>query len=119
MTESIDFETVLNGFVKYLDHEVYSGMNDWQKVIARIAVSRLIGNRDTLRNSLIKNPYLRTFAVIDDEGMVDVGGLARDLKGQIAEVGKIEITLPLLGTFKFNESDVDKLHRMIVYGSDE
>lgn len=119
MSEHIEFNQVLNGIIKYLNREIYSGMNDWQRVIARVAVSRLIGNRENLRNSIIKNPYLRTFAIIDDEGMVDIEGLARDLKNQISEVGKVEISLPLFGTFKFHEDDIDKLHRMIVYDSEE
>ena len=119
MTEYIEFERVLNGIVKYLDREIYVGMNDWQKVLARVAVSRLIGNKDTLRDSIVNNPYLRTFAIINDEGMVDVEGLARDLKGQIAELGKVEISLPMFGTFKFREGDIDKLYRIIVYDSEE
>lgn len=119
MTEYIEFNSVLNGIIKYLNREVYAGMNDWQRVIARVAVSRIVGNKDSLRDSIVKNPYLRTFAIIDDNGMVDVEGLARDLKSQISEIGKVEISLPLFGTFKFREEDIDKLYRMIVYDSDE
>ena len=119
MEGSVDFDYVINGIVKYLDREIYAGMNDWQTVIARVAVSRFIGNKDALRDKLVHSPYAKTFAIIDDEGMVDVDGLARDLKEQISQYDGIAITIPLLGTFRFNEEDVDKLHSIIMRCANE
>lgn len=110
----MQFERVLNGIVKFLNEEVYVGMNDWQEVLARIAMSRLIGNKDHLRDSLTANPFVRTFGIMDESGEVDVEGLMRDLKQQIEEKGKLEIAIPMFGKFRFTASDVDKLHRMIM-----
>ena len=112
----MQFERVLNGIVKFLNEEVYVGMNDWQEVLARIAMSRLIGNKDHLRDSLAANPFVRTFGIMDESGDVDVEGLMRDLKQQIEEKGKLEVAVPMFGKFKFTTSDVDKLHRMIMEG---
>lgn len=107
------FEKVLNGILKYLDAEIYGGMNDWQELVARMAVTRIVRNSDNVKNALANNAFVRTFAIIDGDGNVDVDGLIQDLRDQIAKKGKITIAIPMLGTFSFNSSDIDKLQRMI------
>ena len=109
----MNFDRVLNGIMKYMDREIFANMSDWQEMLARIAVSRLLGNSEQLKNTIMNNPYLRTFAIVDEVGNVDVDGLYRDLKEQIRAKGKIELTLPMFGTFRFTEADVDRLYATI------
>lgn len=109
------FNRVLNGITKYLDKEIYAGMNDWQEVVARIAVSRVLGN-ENLEKTILGNPYVKTFAIADAEGNIDVEGLYRDLKKLIQAKGKVEISLPMFGKFTFTESDVDCLYSCIIGG---
>lgn len=104
----MNVDRVLNGIVKYMDREILSSMNDWQEFLARLGMARLLGNKN-LETMLLDNPYVKTFAIIDENGNVDVDGLHRDFKTLIQSKGKIEIALPLFGTYTFNESDVDKL----------
>ena len=108
------FERVINGINKYINAEIYSTMNDWQEILARIAVSRMIGNTDQLKQSLTSNGFVKTFAIIDDSGNVDVDGLLRDLKTQISAKGKVTIALPLMPSLTFKAEDVDVLHRYIM-----
>jgi hypothetical protein len=112
----MEFERVINGLLKYLDKELYNEMTDWQEILARIAVGRMIGDTNALKESLMSNAFVRTFAIIDSNGNVDVDGLIRDLKEQINRKGKVSITFPLLGTFSFIAEDVDELHRIIREG---
>lgn len=109
----MEFERVLNGILKYMDKEVYSRMNGWQEVAARIAVARVMRNSENLKKSLCENPFLRSFAISDENGTIDVDGLYADLKEQVVSKGKIEITVPLFGTFKFSPSDIDNLYSTI------
>ena len=107
------FEKVLNGIVKYLDSELYTGLNDWQELFARIFVSRVIGNEEVIKNALINNAFIRTFGIVDGDGNVDVDGLMRDIRTQIEKKGKMTITLPMFGKFTFTPEDIDKLHNTI------
>ena len=111
----VAFEKVLEGIVKYIDREIFPqpNMNEWQEVLARIAVSRIYGNREALKTKLINNSFIRTFGVIDDEGMVDIDSLAEDLKKQIEEKGKLTVSIPVLGKLTFKASDVDVLRNTI------
>ena len=111
----MNIERVMNGIARYMDREIYSNMNDWQEVVARLAVSRLLGNRN-LENTLMNNAYIRTFAIVDSDGNVDVDGLYRDLKTLVQQKGKIEISLPIFGKYTFHETDVDNLYNCIMGG---
>ena len=109
----MEFERVINGLLKYLDKELYNEMTDLQEILARIAVGRMIGDTNALKESLMNNAFVKTFAIIDSNGNVDVDGLIKDLKEQIERKGKISISIPLLGKFSFIAEDVDELHRII------
>ena len=112
----MNFDKVINGINKYLNNEIYSKMNDWQEMLARIAVSRMLGNTENLKTSLVENPFLKTFAIIDSTGNVDVDGLMKDIKDQIARKGKLTLSFPLIGKLTFTADDVDILHRTILEG---
>lgn len=105
----VSFENVLDGIVKYLDKNVYAEMNDWQEVLARIAISRVIGSEENIKASLIKNNILKTFCVVDTEGNIDIERIAADLKREIDRKASICVTIPVFGKYKFSSADVDEL----------
>lgn len=112
----VKFEKVIDGINRYLNYELYAGMNDWQEIIARMAVSRVVGNTDSLKHLLETNPIAKMFAIIDSEGNVDVDGIMKELREQMAHKGKIEFSVPLFGKFTFSVNDVDKLYNTIMEG---
>jgi hypothetical protein len=109
MGVTMKLEKVIDGIVRYINTEIYSGMSDWQEMLARVAVARVIENTDTLRQQLTQNSFLRTFAFIDDNGDVDIEKLATDVKNQIVHKGGVEVTIPIFGRFVFTPDDVDKI----------
>lgn len=109
----MEFGKVISGIVRYIDKEIYPGMSEWQELMARIAVSRILSNEDAIKTAISSNTFLRTFSIVGEDGNIDVDGLARDLKVEISKKGKLEIELPIFGKFKFSESDVDRLYQEI------
>ena len=109
----MEFEKVIRGALKYLDRELYPNMVDWQEMLTRIAISRIIGDEGKLKTSLMNNSFVKTFSIIDADGRVDVDGLMRDIKRQIEAKGKLEFSIPMLGKFSFVADDVDCLHRYL------
>ena len=112
----MDFDKVMDGIVRYLNREILKNMNQCQNIVARVAMARILANRKALRETLINTPLLQTIGIIDSRGMVDVEGLANDLKAQIRERGKLTITTPFFGNLTFVEADVDELYRAILEG---
>lgn len=113
---ALAIEKVIDGAIKYIDLEIISGMNDWQELITRVMLGRLIGNNDALKTAIINNGIIRTFGIVDSDGMVDIETLANDIKREIARKGSLCVKIPIFGTMTFKPDDVDKLYNMIIGG---
>lgn len=107
-------ERVIDGVVKYVDGEIYGSMNDWQEIMARMAVGRILGNKELLKQKIMENPLLMSFVMLDADGEMDVDKFLADLKGVIAQKGGLRISIPLFGNLKFVETDVDRLKKYIM-----
>lgn len=112
----MEIERVINGISKYMDREIFARMNDWQEMLARIAMSRVVKDPTTIKETILGNPFLRTFAIIDDSGNVDIEHLLNDIREQIERKQKLEISIPMFGKFNFVPEDVDHLRRYILEG---
>ena len=120
----MSFEKFIEGVMRYLNSEVFTHIgSDWQEVLARIYVMRMFSGAEELKKTLMENPFLKTFALVDSSGMVDVNSvncIMRDLKKLIEEKNnKLTIGFPLIGNFTFTSDDVAKLHKTILDGYDE
>ena len=85
-------------------------------MLARIAVSRVTADPAKLKSTMMANPFIRTFAIIDGEGNVDIEHLLNDVKVQIEKKGKLELNIPMFGKFNFMPEDVEKLRYYIMEG---
>ena len=108
-----EFEKVIDGLSKYINDEIYAGMNDLQEFAARVIVGRIINNQENVKDMLINNGFVRTFGIIDAEGMVDVDSIVNDIKREIARKEKITFNIPMFGRMTFKPSDVDMLYQNI------
>lgn len=109
----VSFETVLNGIAKFIDKNVYTGMNDWQELIARIFVGRIFDARENLKSALVNCGFIRTFGIIDEDGNIDVENLAKDIKKELQRKEKITVSVPMFGKMTFVPQDVDDLCNLI------
>ena len=107
------FEKVIDGISKYIDGEIYGMLNDWQEIVARMFVGRFLGNRDILKQKIMENPLLMSFAMIDSDGNMDVDCFLGDLKQVISQKGGLTFSIPLFGNLKFVDADVDRLRKYI------
>ena len=112
----VSFEQILDGLARYLNKNFYSNLNDWQEIVARLAVGRIIGNPETLKQNLQANGIIRTFAVMDSEGNVELEPIMRDLRKEIERKGKMTVEIPMFGKISFTGEDVTELYREITGG---
>lgn len=108
-----EFEKVVDGLAQYINSELYSGMNDVQEFAARVLIGRVINNQEQIKHNLVNNGFIRTFGVIDGEGMVDIEGISNDIKREISRKDKITFNVPMFGTLTFRASDVDVMYHTI------
>ena len=112
----VEFNRVIDGLARYMNNNLFANMNDWQEIVARVAVGRIIGNPESLKQSLMANGIVRTFAVMDSEGNVDLEPIMRDLKREIDRKGKLTVEIPMFGKMSFVASDIDDIYREITGG---
>lgn len=111
----VSFNQVLDGLARYLNKNFYANLNDWQEIIARIAVGRILEG-ENLKQNLLANPFVRTLAIIDSEGNVDLEPIMRDLKREIERKGKLTVDIPMFGKISFLPQDIDEIYREITGG---
>lgn len=56
----------------------------------------------------MSHPALSTIGAVDEDGNVDIDGLAEMIKEQISDHG-FKVTVPILGELTFFKEDVEKL----------
>ena len=66
------------GISDYINKELFSQMTELQEFLARLALGRFIGNEETIKEALINNGFIRTFGLIDRDGMIDVDAIAKE-----------------------------------------
>ena len=110
------FETVIDGIAKYVNKEIYSNMNELQEFIARVFIGRFLSSEDQMKALVVNNGFLRTFGVVDSDGMIELEPLMRDIKREIERKEKLTIDIPMFGKMSFVPSDVDELYAVITEG---
>jgi hypothetical protein len=104
---------LIDGLVRYIDENIYSAMNDWQKMIAADVVSRAMQRSDKIAPIITENTFVRALGYVDSEGNVDVDGILCKIKEYITQKGKLEIKIPFMPTYKMYAEDIDVLRRTI------
>ena len=110
----IEFSKIIDGVARFIDKEIYPGMNDWQEVLARAAVGVTLESSSRIKETLMGNGIVKTFCIMDEEGNVDIDRLTSVLKAEIQKKEKVSVKVPVFGTFVFTAADVDELRQMIV-----
>lgn len=109
----VKFESILDGIARFMDKEIYPGLNDWQEVIARVTVGAIFENRAAAKEAFINNGLIRTFGIINESGEVEVDRIACSLKREIQRKEKLTFKIPLFGDLTLHPADVDTLYEMI------
>lgn len=112
----VSFEQVLDGLARYLNKNFYPNLDDFREVVARIAVGRILQNPENLKQSLSGNGIIRTFAIMNSDGDIDLEPIMRDLKREIEKKGKMSVDIPLFGKVSFTADDISEIYREITGG---
>lgn len=107
------------GISKYIDAEIVptfpvGGQYDSIKKAAfKTMAAYAVKNGRSALQSVLKHPFLTAIGAIDSEGMVDIDGIAEELKKNIPAAG-LQMEIPLMGIIlTFHESDIDALRKYI------
>lgn len=100
------------GAAAYIEQEIISKIDGWQKWIAGAVVARTLDRADTIVDALRQNPAVQMLGIFDDSGDIDIDALYTEFKKQ-AQRGPVSFDVPMIGRLTLNESDVDKIYQSI------
>ena len=112
----VSFEYVIDGINRYLDREIYSGLNGLQEFIARVIVGRVNQNIEIIKQSMISNGFIKTLGFVDSNGMVEIDQLLQDVRREIERQGNVKLEIPMIGKLTFKPEDVDVIRNDIMGG---
>ena len=112
----MEFERLLSGLVRYINGVIMPTMNDVQKMVVRLFLSRILRSGKEIKTALSNNSFIKTFGFMSEDGRVDAEGLLEDLKRVFAENPTLEVQIPMYGVMRFNAEDVDVIRRYVMEG---
>lgn len=90
----------------YIEKFMFPSMVNWQRVTARVFISRVKNNPQLLSKIL---PVLNIFDYLTEDGNVQIDDLISNLKEAVEEEGFLELP-PLFGlSYKFFPSNIDEI----------
>lgn len=103
---------VINGVAKYIDEEILSKVNGWQKWVIGAGLGVAMNNSTGVFNELKNNSVIKLLGVVDKNDMIDVDTLYKEMRKQ-AEKSSITFSVPMLGMMTLNSTDVDKIYEAV------
>ena len=104
-------ENIGIGIARYIDGELASktdGLKKWGLSLASVLIVAKITEMTTRYSDVLKSA-----GYMNENGMVDDVKLLSDLKSVAHEKGAVIQSLPYIGSFTFDESDIEMLGRYI------
>lgn len=108
-----EFEKVVDGAAAWIGEKIFPKMNDFQEIVARMFIGRILEKESSIKDAILGNGIVRTFGIIDGDGMVEVDELLADVKKAIAQKGNLVVNIPLFGKLTFVPEDADDLYKFI------
>ena len=104
-------ENIGIGIARYIDRELASktdGLKKWGLSLASVLIVAKITEMANQYSDVLKSA-----GYLNENGMVDDVKLLSDLKSVAQEKGAVTQNLPYIGSFTFDESDIEILGRCI------
>ena len=106
------YDKVMNGIAKYIDNEIVDKISGWKKWLVGSGIGMMLSNSNNIFEQVKNNEFVRLLNIVDEYDNIDVENIYKELKKQ-AQKGSVDVELPMIGSFRLNEQDVDKLYRFI------
>jgi hypothetical protein len=104
---------IQRGFVTFIDRDVSTAFEGWQRAAVVGGATLLAANFPRLAEMYGSNPMVAAFGIYNrDAGTIDIDNLYKVFVPQLGNE-KIPITLPKIGTIKMGREEIDLLVKYI------
>lgn len=106
------YSQVADAISKFIDTEIIPNINGWQRWVVGGGAGLFLSNSANVFNEMKTNEIVKLLGVIDESGRINVDKIYRELKKQ-AQNTDITVDIPLVGSVKLGEQDLDRLYNII------
>ena len=104
----VNYEQMVNGISTFIDKEVISKLIGTPKILMGVGIGIALKNSRSIYDTLKESSVAKMLNLVDSNGNIDVETIYDELK-KYTHREIIEIEMPIVGTLKLNEGDIDKL----------
>lgn len=109
MTVTID--QAMRGAVRFADNEIIPHLPGGKGIGAGIMLALIMeGSREKVL-ALREHPVVKLMQIMDEQGNIDLDRLYNAARPKFEN--KLSVSVPFIGELKFDQNDVDKLHKYI------
>ncbi len=108
----VTIDQAMRGIMRFADTEVIPHLPTGKGIGAGIALALVMDGGKTQLLKLRENPAVQMMQIMDDTGNIDLERLYNIARPKM-DGQKLPVTVPLLGEFKFDVNDLDKVYRYI------
>ena len=112
----VSINQIKAGLGDYIEAVMLPRMDSKRKFVTGIAYILIASKMDQMIREISVLPAIKILGIIDPDGNVDIDSLYKAAKAQIERQGELEISIKMLGDFKFRAADIDELYRYILNG---
>lgn len=107
-------DEVVNGILRYAEHEVMPKLDTKSKIIMGTALGMATSSLDKAINALQGNELAQMIGAVNEDGLLDVDLIADNLKASSERYGNLSFTIPFTGgVMSFSPNDIDDVKRYI------
>lgn len=106
-------QQIKNGIQMYLERELMTKVQGWQKWLIGAGASIMLEKSDNLMIHLTENPLVHSLDLVDAEGEIDIETIYRHFLAE-AQKGPVTFNVPMLGNVTMKDSDVDQIYQCIL-----
>ena len=108
----VDAGRVKSGVIAFMDKCVMPKLDSGKQFVAGFALSLVGQKAEAVVRSLDNVPTIKALGLVDN-GNVEVDMLYNAALEQIRKQGRVTVDIPIIGTFAFDENDLNVLIQSI------
>ena len=109
----VSVERIKTGLGDYLQTQMMPHLDGKRQFVLGMAYGLLSGRLDVVLAEIGKSPIIKAAGLIDESGQVDIDALYNAALAQMQMQQRLQVDVPMLGTFTFCESDLRALYACI------
>lgn len=107
----VSLEQAKNGLMRYIDNDMLPKLSGMKRVGLGIYAALAGNNLTALVEQYANHPAISMLGIMDEAHNVDVDKLYQAAIRMFANGDKVTLTIPMIGDYTIDHTDVDKLYR--------